>query len=304
MSLVARGLILDEEARLVAATPFPKFFNYGENGTIPPDEPFVVTEKLDGSLGIIFFHNGRWRCATKGSFYSEQAKWAEAALVDRSHALVEGWTYLAEIIYPENRIVLDYGDRAGLVLLAALSTSTGHHIGPGWDGDGGAWPAEVVTVYGDADDVTTVDPNDRPNAEGYVVLSGDRLTRVKLKADEYMRLHKILTGVSNVTVWELLRNGDDLSTLYDKVPDEFAAWAKSTVADLDAAYNSVLADARKVYDRIAHLLPDRKAFAAEAVQSDHRSILFALADDKPVAPLIWKQIKPERALPFTVDADQ
>ena len=42
-----------------------------------PDLPFETMEKLDGSLIIIFHHNGRWRTATKGSFTSSQAQWAE-----------------------------------------------------------------------------------------------------------------------------------------------------------------------------------------------------------------------------------
>src|SRR5579884_3064657 len=60
-SLLARGLVLDPQAGRVVATPFPKFFNYGELIPTLPDEPFEVTEKIDGSLGTLFHHKGRWR---------------------------------------------------------------------------------------------------------------------------------------------------------------------------------------------------------------------------------------------------
>ncbi len=52
---MARGLIVDTVARKVISTPFPKFFNWpGEHVETLPDEPFEVTTKIDGSLGIIF----------------------------------------------------------------------------------------------------------------------------------------------------------------------------------------------------------------------------------------------------------
>ncbi len=47
---LARGLIIDEAARRVVATPFPKFFNLGERLGTAPALPFEAYEKLDGSL--------------------------------------------------------------------------------------------------------------------------------------------------------------------------------------------------------------------------------------------------------------
>ena len=109
MTMLARGIILDPGSKRVVATPFPKFFNIGERADSIPDLPFEVYEKMDGSLIIIFHHGGQWRCATKGSLGSEQAKWAAGwmAQFDLS-PLVPGATYLAEAIYPENRCGGDY----------------------------------------------------------------------------------------------------------------------------------------------------------------------------------------------------
>lgn len=68
----ARGLVIDHGTRCVVATPFPKFFNHGERTAAMPDEPFEVFDKLDGSLGVVFFDDvaSTWRVATKGSFTS------------------------------------------------------------------------------------------------------------------------------------------------------------------------------------------------------------------------------------------
>lgn len=74
--LLARGLVLNHSERRVVATPFPKFFNYGEGGVKLPALPFEVTEKMDGSLGILFHHGTSWRVTTRGSLTSEQGLWA------------------------------------------------------------------------------------------------------------------------------------------------------------------------------------------------------------------------------------
>src|SRR5690349_3870846 len=122
-----RGLVADDATGAIVALPLPKFFNVGEHeagrpyAAPLPDEPFEVYDKVDGSLAVVFHYAGRWRVASKGSFISTQATWGQRHLDARdTSALVPGVTYLAEVLYPQNRIVVDYGDRRDLVLLAAF----------------------------------------------------------------------------------------------------------------------------------------------------------------------------------------
>src|SRR5215469_13860409 len=72
-----RGLILDHQGKIIAR-PFCKFFTVHEwtevFGRDIPDEPFTVSDKLDGSLGISYIGpDGKAYIATRGSFESEQA---------------------------------------------------------------------------------------------------------------------------------------------------------------------------------------------------------------------------------------
>ena len=68
-----RGLILDNEGYVIAKG-FDKFFNMEELVSEDiPNETFEVFEKLDGSLGILFWYEGKWILSTKGSFFSEQS---------------------------------------------------------------------------------------------------------------------------------------------------------------------------------------------------------------------------------------
>lgn len=306
---LCRGLIVNSATGEVVARPFPKFHNLHEHGpestagpiTLIP--PIRLFDKVDGSLGIAYRQpsDGRIAWATRGSFTSDQSRWATNWWNENhlDHALPEGVTVLAEIVYPENRIVVDYGNQSGLVLLAALDNANGTHLAPLGKTMVDWWPADIVVRHGTVDDATDIDPNDRTGVEGYVALSADGRTRVKLKADEYVRLHKIVTGVSTVTIWEMLRHGDDLTQLVEGVPDEFMAWVDATITDLNGRYRGMQADAIADYEAIAHLASDRKAFATEAMKSPHRPLLFALLDGKTYSDMIWRQIKPERELPFS-----
>jgi RNA ligase len=95
-----RGLILDNEGNVIAKS-FPKFFNMEEHKSEEiPNESFEVFEKLDGSLGILFYYNDQWNLATKGSFISDQAiKGMEMLKKYPTENLDKNKTYLFEIIY-------------------------------------------------------------------------------------------------------------------------------------------------------------------------------------------------------------
>ena len=73
ITLQTRGLILDSEMNIIAR-PFGKFFNLEERQLDEiPKESFEVYEKMDGSLGILYWLNNLPYIATRGSFTSEQS---------------------------------------------------------------------------------------------------------------------------------------------------------------------------------------------------------------------------------------
>lgn len=128
LTRISRGLIFDLNGKLVAK-PFPKFFNLGEMEetrlTALPSEPYEVFEKIDGSLGIIFHYSDEWHVATRGSFSSEQAaKGLEILKTYKMQCLTPGVTYLVEIVYPSNKIVVNYGNEEKLVLLGCYDTES------------------------------------------------------------------------------------------------------------------------------------------------------------------------------------
>lgn len=104
ITLNMRGTILDNKGNLIASA-FSEFFNYEEViEKIPTKGDYVyVQEKMDGSLGILFYYNNEWHLATKGSFTSEQAKKGMEILKKKykffDQIFMKHVTYMVEIIY-------------------------------------------------------------------------------------------------------------------------------------------------------------------------------------------------------------
>ncbi|MFN8393800.1 MAG: RNA ligase [Bacteroidia bacterium] len=296
-TLMSRGLITDLEGRVVAR-PFGKFFNLDEHvglmGPVP-EEPFEVYEKMDGSLGIIFHWDGKHEIATRGSFQSDQAiKATEIFAKKYAHLqLNPEHTYLVEIIYPDNRIVVDYGGLEDLVLLAVMETATGREL-PLMD-----IGLPLVRRYDGVSDLEALRSIQEDNKEGFVVRFKSGL-RVKLKFEEYVRLHRIVTGVNTRTVWEALMTGESLEAFLERVPDEFYKWVRNVEADLREQFQAIEETCKREF----RTFETRKEAAAYfQAACTYPAILFRMLDGRPYDEIIWKLIRPEHQKAFSADAE-
>ncbi|MFB7406770.1 RNA ligase [Streptomyces sp. NPDC056202] len=344
-----RGLVADDDADgRIVALPLPKFFNVSEHAAgrpyAPPlpDEPFEVYDKVDGSLGVVFHYDGRWHVASKGSFTSVQATWAQRRLDAADTAgLTPGVTYLAEILYPGNRIVVNYGDRRDLVLLAAFDRDGTEvplaEAATGWQGVGSVvrtWPAMDLAELVALTESNTLPDGHRAtgtDAEGFVLRFASG-RRAKAKLAEYVRLHKVLTGVTERDIWrghgiqrfaalpagELAKGlgcsvaeveadgGKPLDALLEQVPDEFDAWVREVIGGLEAAAAERERAVDEAYAGLAHLAGDRGAFARAAAGVPDRGLraaLFLRLDGRPTDLLLWRQLRPEATDPFAHDQE-
>jgi len=298
ITLACRGLVTDNKGNVVAK-PFTKFFNIEEGKhTTTPD--FEVFEKMDGSLGIMFKYNGEMVCATRGSFTSDQSKWMTnfALKYNYQDIIVDGFTYLFEIIYPENRIVVDYNGEERLVLLGIVNTETGEELPYNELFEG----FDVVKKYDGVRDYSELKSKVEQNAEGFVVRfsNGDRM---KIKGEEYLRLHKIMTNISTTGIWEHLSTGGDINELLKDVPDEFYKKVKEYADLLKYGYYQVSEHCGKAHNYFRYgkygdreVEPTKKEFAHHVLTHGHppyRAVMFAMWDGKPYDKLIWNVIKPE-----------
>ncbi|MGZ9935418.1 RNA ligase [Streptomyces sp. NC-S4] len=343
-----RGLVADDTTGAIVALPLPKFFNVGEHESgqpyapALPDEPFEVYDKVDGSLAVVFHYADRWRVASKGSFISAQATWAQRLLDGRdTAALRPGTTYLAEILYPQNRIVVDYGDRRDLVLLAAfgrdgtevpLAEAASH-----WEGIGSVvtvWPAmpiDELIALTESNTLPGGAPATGTQAEGFVLRFASGV-RAKAKLAEYVRLHRLLTKATERDIWRAhgiqrfaglplkqlaqglgttvaeieATGGKPLDALLDQVPDEFDAWVSEVIERLESEAARRERAIDEAYAGLAHLAADRGAFA-RAVKAlpdrEVRAAMFLRLDGRSTELAVWRNVRPETSDPFTNDEE-
>ena len=308
-----RGLIYNHETGEIVARGFIKFWNYNDvrhAETIPDNFPADVpeiTRKVDGSLGVGFPDNGRLAIATRGSFESDQAKWATAWMKDKSFEWPAGYTPLFEIVYPENRIVVDYKGYEGLILLALINNETGEELSY-WAADYIAGIHEIEHVARFEMSVSECTVEDDPDQEGYVASwsrVGAHPLRVKIKFETYVRLHKIMTGTSAIGIWETLRDGGCLDSLREGTPAEFRAWLTSVEKGLRQQYDDWKNQALTLFRR-APVGTSRKDFAEYAkAQGAYTPLLFALLDGKNLSPIIWKMVRPKgNSKPFACEEEE
>lgn len=300
-TMQCRGLIADASMNIVAR-PFPKFFNLQEainQGEVIPTDEFIVTEKMDGSLGILYWVENKPYIATRGSFISDQSVKANEILRKKyAHLkLNQDWTALFEIIYPENRIVVDYGQTEDLVLLSIVDTYSSLELPyKQIKAIAEIWGMPVVKKYDGITDFTKIEQ--RPNSEGYVItfVTGQRY---KIKFEEYVRLHRLVTGVNARRIWDLLRNDQPFDELLERVPDEFFEWVKRTRGDLQYEYLVIESCASKLFESVRKL-PTRKEQALKIIDSktSYSGVVFAMLNEKPYEQIIWKMLKPKHETPF------
>lgn len=295
VTLTCRGLIVADSGEVVAR-PWRKFHNYGDQhcGALDLTASAEVTDKHDGSLGILYPTPDGWAVATRGSFTSEQAIHATALLRDRYDDFEppDGMTVLVEIVYPANRIVLDYDGTDDLFLLGAVDIKTGEAVGPDWVS---GWYGAQTDTFSAATLAEALALPPRPNAEGVVVRLVDSGQMVKIKQADYVALHRIVTGLNARIVWQMIGDGKTLADICEPLPDEFHPWVEEIAADLSHEMVQIITGARREHAQIVASLPNgwtRKDYAAIASKSANRAWLFMLLDDRDPSPKIWRTLQP------------
>lgn len=303
-TLACRGLICDADG-VVLARPWKKFFNLGEGyAEFDWDSPVEVTDKMDGSLGILYSFDAGVGLpligiATRGSFDSDQARHANSVwavrysnLPDMNWAAVNDFTFLFEIIYPANRIVLNYHGLDDLVLLGAVNIEYGYYVGPREAQGILNWPGPVTEVFEYRTLREAFANCERPNAEGYVVRSGNKL--VKIKQVDYVELHRIVTNLNDRTIWEMLKTQSP-EQICVSLPDEFHEYVKRVAEELSQACGAKCDEIIEEYTRLMLNLPveyNRKDFAEAVQKSPNKKYLFMLLDKKPIVHAVWDTLKP------------
>ena len=311
-----RGLVYDTETLQVVGLPMRKFWNFGDTGhgagkeSLPEGLPKIY-EKIDGSLGIGFFYQDEFIIATRGSFESDQAKWAngqvEKNFTKPSTNFSKNYTYLFEIVAPGDRKVVNY-PFSGLVLLGAISLFSGREYPPedvfeaerewmGWVRLPRQLPYEELEI---------LRAKDLDNEEGFVATwyDGAKTYRVKLKFETYCKFHKLYFQTSTLVIWDLTRVGKSVIMELQDADQALKDWAGKIASDIQRDHDSLRTAYTEAFRTVIALCnisegdvidrERRKLFAMYAKGYEKSSLLFTLFDGRldKFEDMVWEFVKP------------
>jgi hypothetical protein len=297
-----RGLIVDQTTMEIIARPFEKFFNVGEKAGITreqfPDVFPKITDKLDGNLITLYQWKGSWYAASKGSFHSEHADWANNWLsrtrsIDRwTRFLVWplGYTPVFEMIAEElEHRVVHYGKEAsGLYLIALIENETGEELN---DVSRIQWADrnDVPYIPVQAMSLDKALTDNEKNAEGYVLAwprPGQTPLRVKVKFIEFLRLQKLVHNIGPKEILDYMRK-PELKCYLDEVLDPershevFIAYTKKWMERFQQFHRCVETTCAIEMDGLLkfYRLEDPRSWWAEKIkQCQYPDVMFAMLD--------------------------
>lgn len=205
-----RSTLLNSAGEVVSQG-FGKFTNYGEKPSFQPWDPTWPVEarhKMDGSLLIVSKYKGKIIARTRGT--------ADARYLPNGYEITElmesypsafnnpyldsGWSLLFEWTTPNNIIVIREHSKPTLTLLGLVDNESAVLMTPS-NVDAVASLLGLARpdryVYNSIHECIA-DVSAWVGKEGVVLTSPDGQTLKKIKAEAYLKLHKLATGIKNI----------------------------------------------------------------------------------------------------------
>lgn len=274
-----RGLIKNKEGEVLYHC-LPKIFNIEQVNDIP-EFPYKVYEKLDGSLGIMYWVNNEPFIATRGSFNNDIARIATKILHSKYETIISSLnskhTYLFEIITPSNKVVVDYDNVSDIYLLAILD-----EYGKDLPLQNIGFP--VVDEFNTNLNVEELQALNITNKEGFI-LHYSNGERIKVKFETYKLLHKF----KHIISYDTLINAhieNNIETLID-IPDELYEDLKQKLSKLKEDYEGIEIECKELCSSFETLQEALNSFKNHKYQK----ILFSMYKNYDYSKSIWSQIK-------------
>ena len=299
---LCRGLIVDGEYNVIARS-YQKFFGYGQEGSpeMPKGEKYHVYDKSDGSLGVRYkCPDGTYRMSSRGSFTSPMAVQGTIMLQSLYSDCVFNplYSYSVEIIYPQNRIIVDYKNDYRLVLHGVHDTETGKLLPLREEGVKTGMPtAKLFGVVAFEDPTVLMTANKYVGQEGFVLVFEKSGLLLKLKYEEYKQAH-YLSGL--VTPRKMFRRMIEEGSLNGLRVPRMPQWYVDKVDTFEKEVGSLMrgleVGLRESYKNIIYLLGEDstpKDFAIAIKDNEHKAGLFNIAhgDEKRFGEYVLETVR-------------
>ena len=292
---MCRGIIVDSDCNILAR-PFVKFFNYEEiddKAEIPVHLPFEVYEKLDGSLGIMYWIDNTPYITTRGSFVSDQGIHATKILhekyKDYFDKLDKSKTYLFEIIYPEDHHCISYAGVDDIFLLAVIDTDSGD------EEDISKWSHifKCTKKYDGINDFTKVrEMFNGDNKEGFVIKFSNNY-RIKMKYESYFKMAFIMNHLSEKVILDNIIQGTlyEIRSIIKQLNEENQIYYNQIIEKINKRFIEIREDIKSYYKEF-----DSDKEAAEyflTLPKLYSGVLFNMRKGRDYSEAIWRQIRQE-----------
>lgn len=304
-----RSCIVRKSDNFVVSQGFGKFVNFAEKPDFQPwnhDWPIEARHKLDGSLLIVSKYKGQLICRTRGTVDARQldngheidlliAKYPNCFNNETfGYAETCGMSLLFEWTTPNNVIVLREHAEPTLTLLGAVKHEDCRYLSQKildlGARDMGVDRPKRYQYNSVAEAIEDVDA--WKGAEGVVFYSPDGQTLKKIKAAEYLRLHRLKSSVSSIRslIGVFIEAGkpatfDNFYVYIESTLDfEIAEYCRDNIGTVVRCHNEVVAQQNKVKGLVARIAGlTRKEQALDITQhyKDWRAgYAFSLLDGK------------------------
>jgi RNA ligase len=200
------------------------------------------------------------------------------------------------LIFPANRIVCNYGKEEGLYLIGARRVDDGYDYSHRYLQVLARYHEFPLVPIHEEKSIESLLPliATEKGVEGWVIRFPDGF-RVKVKTEEYVKLHKLVTNLTPSRIRDMMLVGNaTLDDFLSQLPDEVHKEAMRMADDIRTYVDDEEKRLTALYQRLAPLAQDsRKAFALE-VMAHHRDdskYLFTLLDGRGIAHLILKSME-------------
>lgn len=299
-----RGIMFDKKGNLLSR-PFHKFFNYNEReetqaANLPLKYGYSIYTKEDGSMiRPVWIETLKefWWCTKMGM--SDTAVNANAFANSKPNYIRfaefcnnVGITPIFEWCSNKNRIVISHPEDK-LVLLAARYNQSGKYMPRDILSGFAIWckipmvehhtNLEFDSLVGNVKDIRDI--------EGFIVQfkNGDM---IKLKTDEYLRIHKARETVTNERALAELFIENKLDDIKPSLTEDDLKVVTDFESLISEKINAKINWLDKEFIEVSNKYPDKKSFAlGSTLDSIHKSMIFSKIDGKESVDIVLSLVK-------------